>query len=116
MGAALTTPFLNLPQWEGNEYFTRLDMNDAFASIEKATATFDKLSDTYGYTLTIQNNEDNTVFTETVKSGSPITALRVTTKSTVDGVLQFRKQITIGETVTFFTEKKTADGWEGSVE
>lgn len=97
-----------------SENFNKID-TDLYEVAQAASRSFDKLAETYGYTFTKQDNEDNTVFTETVKSGSPVTASRVTTKSVVDGVLQFRKQITIGEDVTFFTEKKTDSGWEGSV-
>ena len=122
MPSANKTTHYGFPQWAGNEYLKREDMNEAFAiadrelnRVEDALQSFDRLAETYGYTFTKQTNENNTVFTETVKSGSPVTAIRVTTKSFVDSFLQFRKQITIGENVTFFTEKKTADGWEGVV-
>ena len=97
-----------------SENFNKID-TDLYEVAQMVSMDFDRLAETYGYTFTKQTNENNTVFTETVKSGSPVTAIRVTTKSFVDSVLQFRKQIIIGENVTFFTEKKTADGWEGVV-
>lgn len=97
-----------------SENFNKID-TDLYEVAQMVSMDFDRLAETYGYTFTKRTNENNTVFTETVKSGSPVTAIRVTTKSFVDSVLQFRKQITIGENVTFFTEKKTADGWEGVV-
>ena len=34
MGSANKTSFLKLPQWLGNEYLKREDMNDAFAKID----------------------------------------------------------------------------------
>lgn len=116
MGAINRTKVLNLPQWEGNEYFTRLDMNDSFADIEDAVVSFDFLMQKYGYTLAIDKSTENKVFTYTIKSGCPYTATKIVTKSVVDGMTQFRTQITIDGTVTIFVDKKTSTGWEGSVE
>lgn len=116
MGAALTTEVLKLPQWEGNEYFQRLDMNDAFKSIEEAVVSFDFLMQKYGYTLAITEEEGNKVFSYTIKEGCPYTATKKVTKSIVDGVKQFRSEINIDGTIIVFVNKKTESGWEGSVE
>lgn len=116
MGAALKTKVLNLPQWEGNEYFQRLDMNGSFASIEEAVVSFDFLCNKYGYTLNIDKSTENTVFNYSVKEDCPYTATKKVTKSIVDGVKQFRSEINIDGTIIIFVNKKTESGWEGSVE
>lgn len=115
MGAALTTEVLKLPQWEGNEYFQRLDMNDAFKSIEEAVRQYDYLANRYGYEYTKTESDGNTVFTETVAEGCPVTAKRVTTKSEVDGVKQFVTVVTIADKSITLTETKTETGWKGVV-
>lgn len=116
MGSANKTKVLDLPQWLGNEYFERLDMNEAFSSIEEAVVSFDFLCDRYGYTLNIDKSTENTVFAYAVKEGCPYEATKTVTKSVVDGMPQFRTQITIDGTVVIFVDRKTSSGWEGVVE
>lgn len=41
MGSANKTENLNLPQWQGNEYLEREDLNTAFATIDTKTAKLD---------------------------------------------------------------------------
>lgn len=116
MASANKTKVLKLNQWEGNEYFQRTDMNDSFASIEEAVVSFDFLCDKYGYTLNIDKSTENTVFDYSVKEGCPYSATKKVTKSIVDGVKQFRSEINIDGTIIVFVDKKTSNGWEGSVE
>lgn len=88
MGSANKTKALQLPQWLGNEYFERLDMNGAFSNIEKAVATFDYLARTYGVSESYPDADTGTI-TATVASGSPVTATRSTVVSEADGVTTY---------------------------
>lgn len=88
MGSANKTKALQLPQWLGNEYFERLDMNGAFSNIEKAVATFDYLARTYGVSESYPDADTGTI-TATVGSGSPVTATRSTVVSEADGVTTY---------------------------
>lgn len=113
MGSANKTKALQLPQWLGNEYFERLDMNGAFSNIEKAVATFDYLARTYGVTETYPDADTGTI-TATVGSGSPVTATRSTVVSEADGVTTYVETTTIdGETtVRTWTEGTTTASME----
>lgn len=113
MGSANKTKALQLPQWLGNEYFERLDMNGAFSNIEKAVATFDYLARTYGVTETYPDADTGTI-TATVASGSPVTATRSTVVSEADGVTTYVETTTIDgeETVRTWTEGTTTAGME----
>lgn len=113
MGSANKTKALQLPQWLGNEYFERLDMNGAFSNIEKAVATFDYLARTYGVTETYPDADTGTI-TATVASGSPVTATRSTVVSEADGVTTYVETTTIdGETtVRTWTEGTTTASME----
>ncbi|MED9781145.1 MAG: hypothetical protein UGE23_07115 [Peptococcaceae bacterium] len=113
MGSANKTKALQLPQWLGNEYFERLDMNGAFSNIEKAVATFDYLARTYGVTETYPDADTGTI-TATVGSGSPVTATRSTVVSEADGVTTYVETTTIDgeETVRTWTEGETTASME----
>ena len=113
MGSANKTKALQLPQWLGNEYFERLDMNGAFSNIEKAVATFDYLAAQYGVTETYPDADTGTI-TATVGSGSPVTATRATVVSEADGVTTYVETTTIDgvETVRTWTEGKTTASME----
>lgn len=113
MGSANKTKALQLPQWQGNEYFERLDMNGAFSNIEKAVATFDYLARTYGVTETYPDADTGTI-TATVASGSPVTATRSTVVSEADGVTTYVETTTIDgeETVRTWTEGTTTASME----
>lgn len=117
MGSANKTKALQLPQWLGNEYFERLDMNGAFSNIEKAVATFDYLASTYGVTETYPDADTGTI-TATVGSGSPVTATRSTVVSEADGVTTYVETTTIDgeETVRTWTEGTTTASMEVSDE
>ncbi len=97
MGSANKTKALQLPQWLGNEYFERLDMNGAFSNIEKAVATFDYLARTYGVSESYPDADTGTI-TATVGSGSPVTATRTTVVSESDGTRTYVETTTIGDT------------------
>lgn len=97
MGSANKTKALQLPQWLGNEYFERLDMNGAFSNIEKAVATFDHLCQTYGSTTTYPDADTGTI-TCTLDSTAPITATRTTVVSESDGTRTYVETTTIGDT------------------
>jgi len=99
LGSANKTKALQLPQWLGNEYFERLDMNGAFSNIEKAVATFDYLARTYGVTETYPDADTGTI-TATVGSGSPVTATRSTVVSEADGVTTYVETTTIDGVAT----------------
>lgn len=113
MGSANKTKALQLPQWLGNEYFERLDMNGAFSNIEKAVATFDYLARTYGVSETYPDADTGTI-TATVGSGSPVTATRSTVVSEADGVTTYVETTTIDgeETVRTWTEGTTTASME----
>lgn len=115
MGSANKTKALQLPQWLGNEYFERLDMNGAFSNIEKAVATFDYLARTYGVSESYPDADTGTI-TATVASGSPVTATRSTVVSEADGVTTYVETTTIdGEaTVRTWTEGTTTASMEVS--
>lgn len=113
MGSANKTKALQLPQWLGNEYFERLDMNGAFSNIEKAVATFDYLARTYGVSETYPDADTGTI-TATVGSGSPVIATRSTVVSEADGVTTYVETTTIDgeETVRTWTEGETTASME----
>ena len=113
MGSANKTKALQLPQWLGNEYFERLDMNGAFSNIEKAVATFDSLARTYGVSESYPDADTGTI-TATVASGSPVTATRSTVVSEADGVTTYVETTTIDgeETVRTWTEGTTTASME----
>lgn len=115
MGSANKTKALQLPQWLGNEYFERLDMNGAFSNIEKAVATFDYLARTYGVSESYPDADTGTI-TATVASGSPVTATRSTVVSEADGVTTYVETTTIDgeETVRTWTEGTTTASMEVS--
>ena len=115
MGSANKTKALQLPQWLGNEYFERLDMNGAFSNIEKAVATFDYLARTYGVSESYPDADTGTI-TATVGSGSPVTATRSTVVSEADGVTTYVETTTIDgeETVRTWAEGTTTASMEVS--
>lgn len=113
MGSANKTKALQLPQWLGNEYFERLDMNGAFSNIEKAVATFDYLARTYGVSESYPDADTGTI-TATVASGSPVTATRSTVVSEADGVTTYVETTTIDGVATTrtWTEGETTASME----
>lgn len=113
MGSANKTKALQLPQWLGNEYFERLDMNGAFSNIEKAVATFDYLARTYGVSESYPDADTGTI-TATVGSGSPVTATRSTVVSEADGVTTYVETTNIdgAATTRTWTEGTTTASME----
>lgn len=113
MGAINRTKVLGLPQWEGNEYFQRLDMNDAFANIEEASSRLDLLASTYGYDISISESGNTTTTTLTVKNTSPVTASRKTVETANDGSTTYVVTVTIdgvSETMTHTIGTTTGSG------
>lgn len=103
MGSAVKTPVLDLPQWAGNEYFQREDMNKAFANIEEAFSRLELLASSYGYDISISESGKTTTTTLTVKSTSPIAASRKTVETVNDGSTTYVVTVTIdgvSETMT----------------
>lgn len=115
MGSANKTKALQLPQWLGNEYFERLDMNGAFSNIEKAVATFDYLASTYGVSESYPDADTGTI-TATVDSSAPVTATRQTVVSESDGLITYTETTTIDgvATVRTWTEGATTASMEVS--
>ena len=113
MGSANKTKVLDLPQWLGNEYFERLDMNEAFVSIESAIDAVDYLASIYDYDISINESGNTTTTTLTVKSTSPVTASRKTVETVNDGSTSYVVTVTIdgeSETMTHTIGTTTGSG------
>ena len=101
MGSANKTKALQLPQWLGNEYFERLDMNGAFSNIEKAVVTFDYIISHYGYSFQTTRGGGVTTITVTAGETCPITAQLVAKIGrNNNGQTTIDIQTTIDQTVT----------------
>lgn len=111
-----TTKIFNFKKPEYGDQARPDPFNENFDTVEEAIASFDFLCDRYGYTLNIDKSTENTVFAYAVKEGCPYEATKTVTKSVIDGMPQFRTQITIDGTVVIFVDRKTSSGWEGVVE
>lgn len=111
-----TTKIFNFKKPEYGDQARPDPFNENFDKVEEAIASFDFLCDRYGYNLNIDKSTENTVFAYAVKEGCPYEATKTVTKSVVDGMPQFRTQITIDGTVVIFVDRKTSSGWEGVVE
>ena len=70
MAVESKTTILGLPQWKGNEYLLRGDMNAAFASIEDMLAGFETLIDEDGYTYEMTEDEEAGTMQIVVTAGS----------------------------------------------
>lgn len=113
MGSAVKTPVLGLPQWAGNEYFQREDMNKAFANIEEASSRLELLASTYGYDISISESGNTTTTTLTVKSTSLVTASRKTVETVNDESTTYVVTVTIdgeSETMTHTIGTTTGSG------
>lgn len=111
-----TTKIFNFKKPEYGDQAKPDPFNENFEKVEEAIANFDFLCDRYGYSFTKENNDNNTVYNFAITGDCPYTATKKVTKSIVDGVKQFRTEINIDGTITIFVDKKTANGWDGSVE
>lgn len=118
------------PQWAGNEYLKREDMNEAFAIadrelnrveentalvVEEALKSFDRLSMQAGNrttdTLTTQDGLDTWTSVITDAGGHEV-ARKVDVESRNGSFAVWTTTITIaGQAPIVITDKETADGW-----
>ena len=129
MPAANKTPNYGFPQWAGNEYLKREDMNEAFAIadrelnrvesntalvVEEALRSFDRLSTKAGNrttdTLTTQDGLDTWTSVITDASGHEV-ARKVDVESSNGSFSVWTSTITIGDKVVTIVDTKTANGW-----
>lgn len=133
MPAANKTPNYGFPQWAGNEYLKREDMNEAFAIadrelnrvesntalvVEEALRSFDRLSTKAGNrttdTLTTQDGLDTWTSVITDASGSEV-ARKVDVESKVGEYARWTSTITIGDKSITIVDTETATGWTREV-
>lgn len=133
MPAANKTPNYGFPQWAGNEYLKREDMNEAFAIadrelnrvesntalvVEEALRSFDRLSTKAGNrttdTLTTQDNLDTWTSVITDASGHEV-ARKVDVESRNGSFSVWTSTITIGDKVVTIVDTETATGWTREV-
>lgn len=121
MPAANKTPNYGFPQWAGNEYLKREDMNEAFAiadrelnRVEEALRSFDRLSTKAGNrttdTLTTQDGLDTWTSVITDASGHEV-ARKVDVESSNGSFSVWTSTITIGDKVVTIVDTETANGW-----
>ena len=129
MPAANKTPNYGFPQWAGNEYLKREDMNEAFAIadrelnrvesntalvVEEALRSFDRLSTKAGNrttdTLTTQDGLDTWTSVITDESGHEV-ARKVDVESSNGSFSVWTSTITIGDKVVTIVDTETANGW-----
>lgn len=128
------TPNYGLPQWAGNEYLRRVDMNEAFAIadrelkrvesstgavVEEALKDFDRLSLTAGHrttdTLSTQDNLDTWTSVITDQGGHEVARKVDKEGKQPDGKAMWTTTITIGDKVVTVTDKETDNGWTREV-
>lgn len=133
MPAANKTPNYGFPQWAGNEYLKREDMNEAFAIadrelnrvesntalvVEEALRSFDRLSTKAGNrttdTLTTQDGLDTWTSVITDASGHEV-ARKVDVESSNGSFSVWTSTITIGDKVVTIVDTETATGWTREV-
>ena len=133
MPAANKTPNYGFPQWAGNEYLKREDMNEAFAIadrelnrvesntalvVEEALRSFDRLSTKAGNrttdTLTTQDGLDTWTSVITDASGHEV-ARKVDVESRNGNFAVWTSTITIGDKVVTIVDTETANGWTREV-
>lgn len=133
MPAANKTPNYGFPQWAGNEYLKREDMNEAFAIadrelnrvesntalvVEEALRSFDRLSTKAGNrttdTLTTQDGLDTWTSVITDAGGHEV-ARKVDVESRNGNFAVWTSTITIGDKVVTIVDTETATGWTREV-
>ena len=133
MPAANKTPNYGFPQWAGNEYLKREDMNEAFAIadrelnrvesntalvVEEALRSFDRLSTKAGNrttdTLTTQDGLDTWTSVITDADGHEV-ARKVDVESRNGSFAVWTSTITIGDRVVTIVDTETATGWTREV-
>ena len=129
MPAANKTPNYGFPQWAGNEYLKREDMNEAFAIadselnrvesntalvVEEALRSFYRISTKAGNrttdTLTTQDGLDTWTSVITDASGHEV-ARKVDVESSNGSFSVWTSTITIGDKVVTIVDTETANGW-----
>lgn len=129
MPSANKTAHYGFPQWAGNEYLKREDMNEAFAIadrelnrvesntalvVEEALRSFDRLSTKAGNrttdTLTTQDGLDTWTSVITNASGIEV-ARKVDVESRNGSFAVWTSTITIGDKVVTIVDTETATGW-----
>ena len=125
MPSANKTAHYGFPQWAGNEYLKREDMNEAFAiadrelnRAEEALKTFDRLSMQPGNrttdTLTTQDGLDTWTSVITDASGHEV-ARKVDVESKVGEYARWTSTITIGDNVVTIVDTESVTGWTREV-
>ena len=133
MPSANKTENYGFPQWAGNEYLKREDMNEAFAIadrelnrveegtasvIEEMLATFDRLTmqagDTTTDTLTRQGDLDKWVSVVRDERNVEI-ARKVDVESRSGSFTIWTSTITIGDKVLRIIDTETPNGWKREV-
>ena len=128
------TPNYGFPQWAGNEYLRREDVNEAFAIndrelkrvesstgavVEEALKDFDRLSLTAGHrttdTLSTADNLDTWTSIITDAGGRELARKVDKEERQLNGRAQWTTTITIGDKVVTVTDKETATGWTREV-
>lgn len=124
------TPNYGFPQWAGNEYLRREDMNEAFAIndrelkrvesstgavVEEALKDFDRLSMQPGNrttdTLATSDNLDTWTSVITDAGGQEVARKVDKEGKQPDGKAMWTTTITIGDKTVTVTDKETATGW-----
>ena len=128
------TPNYGFPQWAGNEYLRREDMNEAFAIndrelkrvesstgavVEEALKDFDRLSLTAGHrttdTLSTSDNLDTLTSVITDAGGHEVARKVDKEGKQPDGKAMWTTTITIGDKTVTVTDKETDNGWTREV-
>lgn len=129
MPSANKTPNYGFPQWAGNEYLKREDMNEAFAIadrelnrvesntalvVEEALRSFDRLSMQPGNrttdTLTTQDGLETWTSVITDASGHEVSR-KVDVESRNGSFAVWTSTTTIGDKVVTIVDTETANGW-----
>lgn len=133
MPSANKTPNYGFPQWAGNEYLKREDMNEAFAIadrelnrvesntalvVEEALRSFDRLSMQAGNrttdTLSTSDNLDTWTSVITDAGGHEV-ARKVDVESRNGSFAVWTSTITIGDKVVTIVDTESATGWTREV-
>ena len=128
------TPNYGFPQWAGNEYLRREDMNEAFAIndrelkrvesstgavVEEALKDFDRLSLTAGHrttdTLATSDNLDTWTSVITDAGGQEVARKVDKEGKQPDGKAMWTTTITIGDKTVTVTDTETDNGWTREV-
>lgn len=133
MPSANKTAHYGFPQWAGNEYLKREDMNEAFAIadrelnrvesntalvVEEALRSFASLSTKAGNrttdTLATQDGLDTWTSVITDADGHEV-ARKVDVESKVGEYARWTSTITIGDKVVTIVDTESATGWTREV-